>query len=136
MIELSGKDIKLAIERSASYFDIVNHKITVNKEFLEPKPQHFNYDIFAGIQYTIHVGHPYGERVSDLQINDAPLQSDQIYTICVNNYRAVGGGNYDMYVNKPVIKDIQIEGAQLLIDYLSHNDLSQIPQVIDFNVVK
>ena len=136
VIELSGKDIKLAIERSASYFDIVNHKITVNKEFLEPKPQHFNYDIFAGIQYTIHVGHPYGERVSDLQINDAPLQSDQIYTICVNNYRAVGGGNYDMYVNKPVIKDIQIEGAQLLIDYLSHNDLSQIPQVIDFNVVK
>lgn len=104
MIELSGKDIKLAIERSASYFDIVNHKITVNKEFLEPKPQHFNYDIFAGIQYTIHVSHPYGERVSDLLINDAPLQSDQIYTICVNNYRAVGGGNYDMYVNKPVIK--------------------------------
>lgn len=49
VIELSGKDIKLAIERSASYFDIVNHKITVNKEFLEPKPQHFNYDIFAGI---------------------------------------------------------------------------------------
>ncbi|MEJ7376325.1 5'-nucleotidase C-terminal domain-containing protein, partial [Staphylococcus caprae] len=44
VIELSGKDIKLAIERSASYFDIVNHKITVNKEFLEPKPQHFNYD--------------------------------------------------------------------------------------------
>ena len=130
VIELSGKDIKLAIERSASYFDIVNHKITVNKEFLEPKPQHFNYDIFAGIQYTIHVGHPYGERVSDLQINDAPLQSDQIYTICVNNYRAVGGGNYDMYVNKPVIKDIQIEGAQLLIDYLSHNDLSQIPQML------
>ena len=136
VIELSGKDIKLAIERSASYFDIVNHKITVNKEFLEPKPQHFNYDIFAGIQYTIHVSHPYGERVSDLLINDAPIQSDQIYTICVNNYRAVGGGNYDMYVNKPVIKDIQIEGAQLLIDYLSHNDLSQIPQVIDFNVVK
>ena len=92
VIELSGKDIKLAIERSASYFDIVNHKITVNKEFLEPKPQHFNYDIFAGIQYTIHVSHPYGERVSDLLINDAPIQSDQIYTICVNNYRAVGGG--------------------------------------------
>ncbi|MEW9992588.1 5'-nucleotidase C-terminal domain-containing protein, partial [Clostridium butyricum] len=85
---------------------------------------------------TIHVSHPYGERVSDLLINDAPIQNDQIYTICVNNYRAVGGGNYDMYVNKPVIKDIQIEGAQLLIDYLSHNDLSQIPQVIDFNVVK
>ncbi|SUM67715.1 lactococcal phosphatase-like protein [Staphylococcus saccharolyticus] len=36
-----------------------------------------------------------------------------------------------MYANKPVVKDIQIEGAQLLIDYLS-----QISQVVDFKVVK
>lgn len=41
-----------------------------------------------------------------------------------------------MYANKPILKDIQIEGAQLLIDYLSHNDLFQISQVVDFKVVK
>ncbi len=49
----------------------------------------------------------------------------------MNNYKAVSGGNYNMYANKPVVKDIQIEGAQLLIDYLS-----QISQVVDFKVVK
>lgn len=93
--------------------------------------QHFNYDIFTGIQYTIHVNRPYGERVSYLYFNGTPLQEEQLYTICVNNYKAVSGGNYNMYANKPVVKDIQIEGAQLLIDYLS-----QISQVVDFKVVK
>lgn len=39
VLELSGKDIKLAIERSASYFDLVNNEITVSADFLEPKPQ-------------------------------------------------------------------------------------------------
>ena len=37
-----------------------------------------------------------------------------------------------MYENKPIIKDIQIEGAQLLINYLSTNDLSHIPKVVNF----
>lgn len=37
VIEFSGKDIKFVIEWSVSYFDIVNYKIIVNKEFLEFK---------------------------------------------------------------------------------------------------
>ena len=111
-------------------------EISERADFLEPKPQHFNYDIFAGIDYTIHVGRALGERVSDLFVNGEPLNEHKSYTICVNNYRAVGGGNYNMYENKPIIKDIQIEGAQLLINYLSTNDLSHIPKVVNFKVVK
>ncbi|WP_336821835.1 bifunctional UDP-sugar hydrolase/5'-nucleotidase [Staphylococcus capitis] len=136
VIELTGRDIKLAIERSAAYFDLHDEEISVSADFLEPKPQHFNYDIFAGIDYTIHVGRALGERVSDLFVNGEPLNEHKSYTICVNNYRAVGGGNYNMYENKPIIKDIQIEGAQLLINYLSTNDLSHIPKVVNFKVVK
>ncbi|PAK63744.1 bifunctional metallophosphatase/5'-nucleotidase [Staphylococcus caprae] len=136
VLELSGNDIKRAIERSASYFDLHDNKISVSADFLEPKPQHFNYDIFAGVHYTINVSRPYGERVSELSINGQPLDENKTYTICVNNYRAVGGGNYDMYADKTVVKDIQIDGAQLLINYLSNNDLSHIPQVVNFEVVK
>lgn len=74
--------------------------------------------------------------MSELSINGQPLDENKTYTICVNNYRAVGGGNYDMYADKTVVKDIQIDGAQLLINYLSNNDLSHIPQVVNFEVVK
>ena len=55
VLEMSGNDIKRAIERSASYFDLHDNKISVSADFLEPKPQHFNYDIFAGVHYTINV---------------------------------------------------------------------------------
>ena len=58
-----------------------------------------------------------GERVSDMKIKGHPVDLKQTYTICVNNYRAVGGGQYDMYIDAPVVKDIQVEGAQLLIDF-------------------
>ena len=81
VLELSGNDIKRAIERSASYFDLHDNKISVSADFLEPKPQHFNYDIFAGVHYTI-VSRPYGERVSELSINGQPLDENKTYTIC------------------------------------------------------
>ena len=60
---------------------------------------------------------------------------NKTYTICVNNYRAVGGVIM-ICADKTVVKDIQIDGAQLLINYLSNNDLSHIPQVVNFEVVK
>lgn len=62
----------------------------MSADFLEPKPQHFNYDIFAGVHYTINVSRPM-ENVSELSINGQPLDENKTYTICVNNYRAVGG---------------------------------------------
>ena len=34
----------------------------------------------------------------------------------------------------PVVKDIQEEGAQLLIDFITNNDISNIPQVLNFKV--
>ncbi|WP_256064534.1 5'-nucleotidase C-terminal domain-containing protein, partial [Staphylococcus aureus] len=89
-----------------------------------------------GVSYTIHVGRPKGQRVSNMMIQGHAVDLKQTYTICVNNYRAVGGGQYDMYIDAPVVKDIQVEGAQLLIDFLSNNKLMRIPQVVDFKVEK
>ncbi|MEB7366903.1 bifunctional metallophosphatase/5'-nucleotidase [Staphylococcus borealis] len=135
VLKLTGAGIKDALEKSASYFALNDeNEITINDAFLYPKPQHFNYDMYGGITYTIHVGEPIGQRVTDIKVGNEPLISDKTYTICVNNYRAVGGGNYNMFANAPVVKDIQEEGAQLLIDFITNNDLSNIPQVVNFKV--
>ena len=48
--------------------------------------------MYGGITYTIHVGEPIGHRVTNIKVGNEPLNSDKTYTICVNNYRAVGGG--------------------------------------------
>ncbi|MEJ7281637.1 5'-nucleotidase C-terminal domain-containing protein, partial [Staphylococcus epidermidis] len=53
VLELNGKGIKAALEKSASYFSVNdNNEITVSDTFLSPKPQHFNYDMYGGISYT------------------------------------------------------------------------------------
>ncbi|MEJ7427661.1 5'-nucleotidase C-terminal domain-containing protein, partial [Staphylococcus haemolyticus] len=84
--------------------------------------------------YTIHVREPIGQRVTDIKVGNEPLISDKTYTICVNNYRAAGGGNYDMFAEAPVVKDIQEEGSQILIDFVTNGDLHNIPQVVNFKV--
>ncbi len=135
VLKLTGAGIKDALEKSASYFTLNDkNEITINDAFLYPKPQHFNYDMYGGITYTIHVREPIGQRVTDIKVGNEPLISDKIYTICVNNYRAVGGGNYDMFAEAPVVKDIQEEGSQLLIDFVTNGDLHNIPQVVNFKV--
>ncbi|HFE4155230.1 TPA: bifunctional UDP-sugar hydrolase/5'-nucleotidase [Staphylococcus aureus] len=136
VLAVSGAKLKEAIERLAEYFDVKNDEVSVSADFLGPKPQHFNYDIYGGVSYTIHVGRPKGQRVSNMMIQGHAVDLKQTYTICVNNYRAVGGGQYDMFIDAPVVKDIQVEGAQLLIDFLSNNNLMRIPQVVDFKVEK
>ena len=69
-----------------------------------------------------------------IKVEGQPLVEDKIYTVCVSNYRAVGGGDYNMFAEAKVVKDIQVEGAQLLIDYLTHHNLNNMPQVVDFKV--
>ena len=136
VLELNGKGIKAALEKSASYFSVNdNNEITVSDTFLSPKPQHFNYDMYGGISYTIHAGAPVGQRVSDIKVGASPLEDTKTYTICVNNYRAVGGGDYKMFAEAPVVKDIQDEGAQVLIDYMTQHNVSYIPQVVNFKVI-
>ncbi|MBW1103279.1 5'-nucleotidase C-terminal domain-containing protein, partial [Escherichia coli] len=135
VLEMTGKGIREALEQSARYFDLTDSgDVGINDTFLNPKPQHYNYDIFGGVSYNIKVSEPMGHRVHDIKVEGQPLVEDKIYTVCVNNYRAVGGGDYNMFAEAKVVKDIQVEGAQLLIDYLTHHNLNNMPQVVDFKV--
>lgn len=134
VLELTGQDIKDAIELTAKYFSIEDGQITVNPEFIYPKPQHYNYDVYSGISYTIKVSNPVGSRMVQLDYKGIPLNMNQTYTLALNNYRAVGGGNYPMFNADKITKDIQIEGAQLIIDYLQAHPELKIPNVTHFKV--
>lgn len=116
---LSGQDIKDALEQTATYFAAYDGKsIDVNPEFLYPKPQHYNYDMWEGIEYRINISRPVGERITLLHVNGKPIDLQQTYEVVMNNYRAGGGGNYFMFQNRPVIRDIPTEVSELLADYI------------------
>ncbi|MDG5473088.1 bifunctional UDP-sugar hydrolase/5'-nucleotidase [Jeotgalibacillus sp. ET6] len=114
VLELSEADIRKALEQSASYFTLNEEgQIDVNPEFVLPKPQHYNYDMWEGISYTIDVSKPIGERVIELE-----FYKEGPHHVVMNNYRAGGGGNFSMFKDKPVVKEILIDMAELLAEDL------------------
>lgn len=121
VIRVSGQDIKDALEQTAKYFkqNSGSDPIEVNPDYISPKPQHYNYDMWEGIRYTIDVSKPEGQRIVELtDLEGQPLQPDKEYEVALNNYRAGGGGGYDMFKGKPVVRDINLEISELITNYI------------------
>lgn len=120
VIRVSGQDIKDALERSASYFALYDGEgpVRVSPQFSDPKPQHYNYDMWEGIEYRLNISRPIGERVELLTFRGEPVRMDGQYDVVMNNYRAGGGGNYTMFQGKEVIRDIPTDMAELLAGYI------------------
>jgi 2',3'-cyclic-nucleotide 2'-phosphodiesterase/3'-nucleotidase len=119
VIRISGQDIKDALEHSASYFaQYDGGPVRVSPAFSEPKPQHYNYDMWEGIEYKLNISKPAGERVENLRYQGQPIERNDEYNVVMNNYRAAGGGNYLMFHGKPIVKDIPTDMAELLATYI------------------
>lgn len=119
VIRISGQDIKDALEQSAEYFELIpTGEVQVSSNFRDPKPQHYNYDMWEGISYRLNISRPVGMRVVQLDYEGNPLDLEASYDVVMNNYRAAGGGNYAMFKDKPVIRDIPTDVAELLAGYI------------------
>jgi 2',3'-cyclic-nucleotide 2'-phosphodiesterase/3'-nucleotidase len=119
VIRISGQDIKDALEHSASYFaEYDGGPVRVSPAFSEPKPQHYNYDMWEGIEYKLNISRPVGERVKYIHYEGKPIEPQGQYDVVMNNYRAAGGGNYTMFQGKPLVKDIPTDMAELLASYI------------------
>ncbi len=135
VLELTGSEIKEALERTAQYF-VLNDagEIIVNPTYVTPKPQHYNYDMWEGINYIINVSQPVGARIENVTYHGQPLKDNENYHVVMNNYRATGGGNYDMFKNKPVIKEIQKDMVELIHAYFDKHKTVKINTKSNFEV--
>ena len=117
---LSGKDIREALEQNARYFerDGITGELRVSPSYLVPKPQHFNYDMWEGIQYELDISRPEGERVARMSINGKPPLPDQLFEVVMNSYRAGGGGHFPMMQGKPVVREVPTDMTEILADYI------------------
>jgi 2',3'-cyclic-nucleotide 2'-phosphodiesterase/3'-nucleotidase len=137
VIRVTGADIKDALELSASYFTLNKvGDIIVNPAFIEPKPAHYNYDMWEGISYVLNISKPIGERVESLQYKGATLDINEEYDVVMNNYRANGGGNFFMFQNKPVIKDIPTDMSELIANYILKHKRIEATRNNNWKVIK
>ncbi|NYC94122.1 5'-nucleotidase C-terminal domain-containing protein [Clostridium acetobutylicum] len=121
VMKVKGKDIKDALELSAAYFDICNGRIKEASNVNSLKLRHYNYDMWEGIEYEINVSKKIGERVTKLNYKGMPVNMEQDYNIALNNYRAAGGGNYYMFKDKEIVRDIPIDISELIANYFLKN---------------
>jgi len=132
---MTGKEIKQAIEKTATFFTIKHNEIVISDEFNTPKLQLYAYDMYDPIHYTITVSKPVGSRVSDITLHGTSLQMDQSYNVVMNNYRASGGGEYLFIKDCPIVNDTQTEVIELLVNYIVKNKELHINHTENITIV-
>lgn len=133
--KVKGSAIKEMLEFSAEYFTVEDGEIAVNPSYIWPKPQHYNYDMVDGIDYTVRVGNEVGDRIHDLTYQGKPLEMDAYYTMVMNNYRANGGGNYDMIEKSETLEEIQEEMVDTLMQYFKKHPVVKIEHHDNIKVI-
>jgi len=119
VLRMDGATLRRYIERTAAYFSHdAEGNLCISGDFLRPKVQHYNYDYFSGIDYVIDTRRPVGSRVTSVRLDGHELEDDESVTVCVSSYRACGTGGYDMLVGLPVERDIQVDVADAIIEYI------------------
>lgn len=135
VLAMSGKMLREYMEVAAGYFDVKDGKIGVAQRFLRPKASHYNYDYFSGIFYTIDLNREEGSRITSLTLDGKEIKDDQKIEICVNSYRAKGSGGYDVVKEAEVLREINFDIAQFIIDYLSKNPLCTVDKTKYYKVI-
>ncbi|MGL5296605.1 MAG: bifunctional metallophosphatase/5'-nucleotidase [Culicoidibacterales bacterium] len=134
VLAITGEKLKEAVEKAASYFEIIDGELGVSDEFIIPKKQHYNYDMFGGFCYEIDVHQPVGSRVTLLTMDGTLLDLSQTYTIAMNNYRATNTAVYSAYENAEVVKDINLDIGELIMDYFQSNGTLTVDHTRNFTV--
>ncbi|MDQ6634535.1 MAG: 5'-nucleotidase C-terminal domain-containing protein [Gemmatimonadota bacterium] len=111
-IRISGRQLRDYLEHSARYY----RTGPAGAVSVDPAVPGFNFDIVSGVDYTLDVSRPFGQRVTRLERNGKPVAPTDSFTMALNNYRQTGGGGYAMLSGAPVVYDKQQEIRQLLID--------------------
>ncbi|AIO18893.1 2',3'-cyclic-nucleotide 2'-phosphodiesterase/3'-nucleotidase precursor [Candidatus Izimaplasma bacterium HR1] len=134
--KMDGRTLKLALEKTAEFFDLKDGEIVVSDEFNHPKLQLYAYDMYDGIEYTIKVGNKKGERITSLTKNGITINDNDEFSVCMNNYRSSGGGDYFFIKDCEVINDTQTEIIDLLVDYIVETKDIKIPHKDNIKVIK
>lgn len=129
VLTVTGEILKTALERCASYFDLRDGKAVISERFTKPKLEHYNYDFYAGVEYTADLRRPVGDRVTKILVNGKPLQSGRTYTLAMSDYRATGTGGYECFRSCPPAKTYPGDMQTAILEYFkAHPDTEVKPQ--------
>lgn len=126
VIEVTGLELKEALEQTADYFTLNEAgEIVVKSKFITPKPQPYNYDMYEGIDYVMDISKPVGERITNLAFKEKAIEPEDTLELVTNQYRAVGGGDFSMFEGKEFIREINVSMSDLITAYIKEQGTIQ-----------
>lgn len=132
---LTGQNIRLALERCASFFELATDgTVHVSPAFTTPKLQLYNYDIYSGLDYTFDLRQPVGQRVVRLDYHGQAVQPNQELAVAVNQYRGNGGGDYPMFSPAKIIREVNVDLPELIMNYFVEHPVVTGVQPTNFKV--
>ncbi|PYS88406.1 MAG: bifunctional metallophosphatase/5'-nucleotidase [Acidobacteria bacterium] len=124
VLEVTGQQLKDALEHSAEYFKAyVPNKAAA--DLVDEKIPGYNFDIAEGVSYDLDISKPTGQRIQNLRFHGQPLSMTQKLKLATNNYRVNGGGGYTMYRGAPEVFRSSEEIRELIIGWVEQH--KQIP---------
>jgi 2',3'-cyclic-nucleotide 2'-phosphodiesterase/3'-nucleotidase len=119
-LELTGQQIKDALEHSAKYFREYQTGQSP-ADLIDTRIPGYNFDMAEGVTYDLDLTKPFGQRVQKLKFKGQPLSPTQKLRVVTNNYRVNGGGGYTMFKDAPVVYRSSEEVRELIIDWVERN---------------
>lgn len=113
-----GRTIREYLEKCAEFWSIENGKVIINPLFDFPNVQYHNYDMLDGVEYVMDIRKPVGQRIISLTRNGKEVKEDDVFTLVINNYRASGGGNFDMIAAAETLREILTSSVDVIAEYI------------------
>jgi 2',3'-cyclic-nucleotide 2'-phosphodiesterase/3'-nucleotidase len=120
VLEVTGQQLKDALEHSAKYFKTYVPGKTP-ADLIDEKIPAYNFDIAEGVTYELDISKAAGQRIQNLRFRNQPLSPRRKLRLATNNYRVNGGGGYTMYKNAPVVYRSNEEIRELIVDWVEKN---------------
>ena len=122
VLSMDRAQLRRYMERSACYLALSDEgRIELGETFTRPKMQHYNYDYFSGVDYVVDLRYPPGERVRSIRLNGRELGEAEQVSVCVNSYRYGGTSGYEMVSEATVLREVQLDVADAIIEYIAQN---------------
>jgi 2',3'-cyclic-nucleotide 2'-phosphodiesterase (5'-nucleotidase family) len=114
VLELTGRDLRKALEQSAR---------SLAKYDSTSAPPSDRFDAAEGVSYELDLTQPPDHRVRNLTFQGAPLDPERRLKVVVNDYRANGGGGYDLLREAPRAWRSAGTMPEILADYVQGKTL-------------
>jgi 2',3'-cyclic-nucleotide 2'-phosphodiesterase / 3'-nucleotidase len=120
VIEVTGRQLKEALEHSARYFrDYVPGETPA--ALVDRRIAGYNFDVAEGVDYDLDITRPIGSRIRNLRYRGQPLDPSMILRLATNNYRVNGGGGYVMYKGAREVYRSSEEIRDLIIEWVQQH---------------